>query len=50
MAHELVVIWSNGEKDVYEYPTRDKAEFAGIGMETALGNQVAWWCVRVKLQ
>jgi hypothetical protein len=44
--YELVIIWDNGDKDVYEYPTREEAEKAELGMRIALGNQIAWSCVR----
>ena len=43
---ELVVIWQSGDRDVYSYTTREAAEKAGSGMKMALGNQIAWWCVR----
>ena len=43
---ELVVIWENGEKDIFTYQTREKAEKAGQGMQTALGKQIAFYCVR----
>lgn len=46
MRYELVVIWENGDKDVYEYDSRDRAEQCGDGMKTALGNQIAWYGVR----
>lgn len=47
--YELIIIWSNGSKDVYEYPTENEAERAELGMRTALGNQIDWSCVRPKL-
>lgn len=47
--YELVVIWSTGEKNVYEYKTEEAAEKAGQGMKIALGNQIEWWCVRKKV-
>jgi hypothetical protein len=46
MGYELVVIWENGDNDVYEYDSRDRAEQSGDGMKTALGNQIAWYGVR----
>lgn len=48
MVYELVIVWENGDKDIYEYPTEEKALEAGKGMKTALGNQIAFWCVRKK--
>lgn len=47
--YELVVIWSNGDKNIYEYNDRRKAERAGNGMEMAFGNQISWCCVRPKI-
>lgn len=43
---ELVVIWSSGEKDIYEYQTEERAEAAGKGMKLAFGNQIAWFGTR----
>ena len=45
---ELVVVWSTGETDVFEYNTEEEAESAGRGMRTALGNQIAWYGTRQK--
>ena len=44
--YELVVIWSNGDKDVYTYATKEEAEQGGKNMIFALGGQVAWYGVR----
>ena len=51
MQYELVIIWAapDGSKAIYEYATQDQAEQAERGMKTALGNQIAWSCVRPKL-
>ena len=49
MTYELVVIWSNGDKDIYEYNSEDKAIEASEGMKVALGNQIAWTGVRRKV-
>lgn len=47
--YELVIIWENGDKDVYEYESREKAEKIGRGYkELAFGDQVAWYGVRKK--
>ena len=43
---ELVIVWSNGDKDVYQYGTREEAEEAESGMGTAFGNQIAWTGIR----
>lgn len=51
MKYELVIIWAdqNDEKKVYEYDTEEQALEAEKGMKTALGNQIAWSCVREKI-
>lgn len=49
MAYELVVIWDNGDKDIYEYETEDEAIRASEGMKVALGNQLRWAGVRKKV-
>ena len=46
---ELVIIWDTGDKDIYEYTTREDAERAGKNMKTALGDQVAWYGTRRKV-
>ncbi len=46
---ELVVIWENGDKDIYEYPTEEQALKAGENMALALGRQISWYGVRRKL-
>lgn len=47
--YELVVIWENGDKDVYAYKTEEEAEEKAKGMKTALGDQISWYCVRPQL-
>ena len=44
--YELVIIWINGDKDIWQYGDRDSAEKAGAGMEMAMGQQIEWWGVR----
>ena len=40
---ELVIVWSNGERQVFGgYKTREAAEAAGDGYREAFGEQVAW--------
>ncbi len=48
MKYELVIVWAdpNDEKKVYEYDTEYQAEQAERGMRMALGNQIAWSCIR----
>ena len=40
--YRLIIIWYTGEKEEYEYPTREEAEKAELGMRTAFGNQIQW--------
>ena len=49
MEWELVIQWENGDKDVFEYPTREAAEDAMEGYKIAFGNQVAWMGTRRKV-
>lgn len=48
MTYELVVIWSTGEKEIYEYKNEEEASEAAEGMKMALGNQIAWTGTRRK--
>lgn len=48
--YELVIVWSNGDKDIYEYDTKEKATSAGDGMKMALGNQIEWYGVRPQIK
>lgn len=45
---ELVVVWYDGTKDVYDYDKRADAERAELGMRVALGTQIQWSGVREK--
>ena len=46
MFHELVVEWSNGDKNVYRYRNKELAE-KGVGrFRMAFGEQVKWAGVR----
>lgn len=45
-SYELVIIWANGEKNVYEYACRELAEYSAKNFLMAFGEQVAWYCVR----
>lgn len=49
MRYELVIIWFNGDKNIYTYESREAAEQAGAGMRVALGEQIAWYGVRREL-
>lgn len=45
---ELVIIWFNGEKDIYGYETEADAEKAGRNMKMVFGNQIEWYGTRRK--
>ena len=40
--YELVIVWANGEKDIYVYASEEDAEDGRAGMLMALGQQIAW--------
>lgn len=44
--YELVIIWETGEKEVYAYTTREKAERTGEEMKKVFGRQISWAGVR----
>ena len=46
MMWELVIIWDNGDKDIYEYNTEHEAENAAQGMRKAFGYQIQWAGIR----
>ena len=48
MTYELVIIWDDDEKQVYEYGSREKAEQGGRNMMMAFGKQIAWYGTREK--
>lgn len=50
MKYELVIIWKcpEGTKAIYTYNTEDEAEQVEKEIKIALGNQIAWSCVRPK--
>lgn len=48
--YELVVVWTDGTKDVYEYATEEDAQTHGDGMKIALGGQIAWYGVRPQIE
>ena len=50
MMYELVIIFEYPrERKIYEYSSEEDALDAEKGMKIALGNQIAWSCVRPKL-
>lgn len=48
MAYELIVIWDDGQKEIVEYPTEEKAREIEDGMKMAFGNQIQWMGIREK--
>lgn len=44
--YELVVIWYNGDKNIYTYDDRDEAEQAESNIRMAFGEQVSFTCIR----
>lgn len=44
--YELVIIWQDGDKEIYQYDTEDRANRAGREMRFAFGNQISWYGVR----
>ena len=47
---ELIVIWDDGKKEVYEYSNILEAKMCKHGYETAFGNQIQWIGLREKKQ
>lgn len=48
MKVELVVIWMDGSRDVYEYDSVEEADRGARNIKMAFGGQVAWCGVREK--
>lgn len=46
---ELVIVWYDGSKDIYEYADEQSALKAEKGMRIALGNQIQWSGIREKV-
>lgn len=46
--YELVIVWDDGTKQIFEYDTRTEAVEALSGYQMAFGRQV-WGCVRRKI-
>lgn len=44
--YELIVLWSTGEKDVFEYETEEEAMRGADRMRMAFGKQITWTGVR----
>lgn len=43
---ELIVVWSTGDTNVYEYDTQEEAVIGADRMRMAFGKQIAWTGVR----
>lgn len=43
---ELVIIWDNGDKDIYKFRTEEEAVRGGKNLKMAFGNQIAWHGIR----
>lgn len=44
--YELIIIWTDGDKNVYPYQTEEEARYGERNMRMAFGNQVSWAGVR----
>lgn len=44
--YELIIIWTDGSKNVYPYQTEEEARQGERNMRMAFGNQVSWVGVR----
>ena len=44
--YELIIIWADGDKNVYPYQTEEEARQGERNMRMAFGNQVSWAGVR----
>lgn len=50
MKYELVIVWADDDKDIFEFNDRDAAEQCARRMKMAAGNQIAWCGVRRKVK
>lgn len=46
MDYELIVLWDDGSKDIWNYATLEEVEQAVQNMKFARGKQVAWYEAR----
>lgn len=44
--YELIIIWEDGDKNIYKYNTEDEARKGERNMRMAFGNQISWSGVR----
>jgi hypothetical protein len=40
--YEAIIIWDTGEKEIYQYNTKEEAERCCQGYRMAFGKQIAW--------
>ena len=43
---EVVLIWFDGDKEIYSYSTQEKADRTCREMKNVFGNQISWIGVR----
>ena len=48
--YELVVVWANGETQIFEYRNREEAIVAQVGMLAANGEQIQYCEPRKKVR
>lgn len=46
MRYELVVIWSDGNKETFKFYSYKEADNTGYNMKLVFGNQIEWYGVR----
>ena len=42
MMYVLIILWTDGDRNEYEYTTREEAERGELNMRMAFGNQIEW--------
>ena len=45
MKYRLVIIWENGDKEIHNFNTKEKAERVGADYKKVFGGQVQWYGV-----
>lgn len=41
--YKLILLWETGEKETYNYNTRDEAQITADNMKMCFGNQISWY-------
>jgi hypothetical protein len=44
--YELLIIWSDGDREIWNYNSYETAEKAGMDMKQVFGNQIEWYGVK----